>query len=361
MLALAHVPAGHARALRSDRRRLHRSRGAGDGRAAEGGRRDDGHHARRHQAEPAADPREHAGARPRRALRQHRPRQLLRRGRPDRHPRGRVSVTEAGFGADMGAERFFNIKCRTSGLVPDAAVVVATVRALKLHSGRHRVVAGRPLPPAMLEENPEEVRLGAANLLQPTWTSCGATGSPRWWPSTRSPDDFASEHAAIREIAASVGVRSAVCHHFDEGRQGRGGVGRGGGRGGRGTERVPHALRGRRQPAREDRDHRHRGLRRRRRGLPARRPCANSTRTSRPASAPCPSASPRRTCPSRRTPSCSGPRRAGGCPCARPGPTWAPASSTSSAATCAPCRGSRATRPPSNIDIDENGNIVGLY
>src|SRR6202012_5814156 len=66
-------------------------------------------------------------------------------------------ITEAGFGSDMGAERFFNIKCRTSGLVPDAAVVVATVRALKLHSGRHRVVAGRPLPPAMLEENPEEV------------------------------------------------------------------------------------------------------------------------------------------------------------------------------------------------------------
>ena len=55
---------------------------------------------------------------------------------------GDFLVTEAGFGADMGAERFFNIKCRTSGLVPDAAVVVCTVRALKAHSGRHRVVAG---------------------------------------------------------------------------------------------------------------------------------------------------------------------------------------------------------------------------
>ncbi|MFY8238748.1 MAG: formate--tetrahydrofolate ligase, partial [Ilumatobacteraceae bacterium] len=63
-------------------------------------------------------------------------------------------ITEAGFGADMGAERFFNIKCRVSGMVPDAAVLVATVRALKAHSGRYKVVAGKPLPPEMLEENP---------------------------------------------------------------------------------------------------------------------------------------------------------------------------------------------------------------
>ena len=77
---------------------------------------------------------------------------------------GDFLVTEAGFGADMGAERFFNIKCRTSGLVPDAAVVVCTVRALKAHSGRHRVVAGKPLPDAMLAENPDEVQLGGANL-----------------------------------------------------------------------------------------------------------------------------------------------------------------------------------------------------
>ena len=60
---------------------------------------------------------------------------------------GDFLVTEAGFGADMGAERFFNIKCRASGLQPDAAVLVATVRALKTHSGRYRVVAGRPAPP----------------------------------------------------------------------------------------------------------------------------------------------------------------------------------------------------------------------
>jgi serine/threonine protein kinase len=73
-------------------------------------------------------------------------------------------LTEAGFGADMGAERFFDVKCRVSGLRPDAAVVVVTVRALKTHSGRFRVVAGKPLPPEMLAESADDVRAGAANL-----------------------------------------------------------------------------------------------------------------------------------------------------------------------------------------------------
>ncbi|MDT7576919.1 MAG: formate--tetrahydrofolate ligase, partial [Pseudonocardiales bacterium] len=77
---------------------------------------------------------------------------------------GEFLITEAGFGADMGAERFFNIKCRASGLTPDAAVVVATVRALKAHSGKHRIVAGKALPEDLLKENPEEVHIGGANL-----------------------------------------------------------------------------------------------------------------------------------------------------------------------------------------------------
>src|SRR5262249_46240487 len=77
---------------------------------------------------------------------------------------GDFLITEAGFGADMGAERFFNIKCRVSGLRPDAAVIVTTVRALKAHSGRHRIVAGRPLPEALLAENPDEVHIGGSNL-----------------------------------------------------------------------------------------------------------------------------------------------------------------------------------------------------
>jgi formate--tetrahydrofolate ligase len=77
---------------------------------------------------------------------------------------GDFLLTEAGFGADMGAERFFNIKCRYSGLAPDAAVLVATVRGLKAHSGNHRIVAGRPLPEALLMENPDEVHAGGDNL-----------------------------------------------------------------------------------------------------------------------------------------------------------------------------------------------------
>jgi formate--tetrahydrofolate ligase len=132
---------------------------------------------------------------------------------------GEYLVTEAGFGSDMGAERFFNIKCRTSGLVPDAAVVVATVRALKLHSGRHKVTAGRPLPPAMLAENPEEVHLGAANLLKHL-EIVRRHGVTPVVAINAFAEDFPSEHEAIREIAAGVGVRTAVCTHFVNGGKG---------------------------------------------------------------------------------------------------------------------------------------------
>jgi formate--tetrahydrofolate ligase len=132
---------------------------------------------------------------------------------------GEYLITEAGFGSDMGAERFFNIKCRTSGLVPDAAVVVATVRALKLHSGRHKVTAGRPLPPEMLQENPEEVHLGGANLLKHL-EIVRRHGVTPVVAINAFAEDFNSEHEAIREIAASVGVRTAVCTHFVDGGKG---------------------------------------------------------------------------------------------------------------------------------------------
>ena len=125
-------------------------------------------------------------------------------------------ITEAGFGADMGAERFFNIKCRVSGMRPDAAVLVATVRALKAHSGRHRVVAGKPLPPAMLEENPDDVRAGAANLLKQI-ENVKIHGVSPVVAINAFPGDFESEHAVIREVAESVGARVAVCTHFSDG------------------------------------------------------------------------------------------------------------------------------------------------
>ena len=129
---------------------------------------------------------------------------------------GDFLITEAGFGADMGAERFFNIKCRVSGLRPDAAVVVTTVRALKAHSGRHKIVAGRPLPDALLAENPEEVHIGGANLRKHI-ENVRAHGVTPVVAINAMPEDFASEHEAIAEIAASMGVRSAVCTHFAEG------------------------------------------------------------------------------------------------------------------------------------------------
>ncbi len=75
-----------------------------------------------------------------------------------------VVVTEAGFGADMGAEKFFNIKCRASGLWPDAAVVVASVRALKMHGLSVAVKPGKPLPKELVEENLEALDKGCANL-----------------------------------------------------------------------------------------------------------------------------------------------------------------------------------------------------
>ncbi len=132
---------------------------------------------------------------------------------------GDYLVTEAGFGADMGAERFFNIKCRASGMVPDAAVVVATVRALKAHSGNHKIVAGKDLPPALLEENPEEVRAGGANLRKQI-ENVRLHGVSPVVAINAFPTDHPSEHAAIHEIAASMGARSAVCTHFADGGRG---------------------------------------------------------------------------------------------------------------------------------------------
>ena len=134
---------------------------------------------------------------------------------------GDYLVTEAGFGADMGAERFFNIKCRTSGLVPDAAVVVATVRALKVHSGKYKVVAGRPLPADLLQENPDDVMAGAANLRKQV-ANIRLHGIPAVVAINAFPTDHASEHQAIRDIAAELGARAAVCTHFADG--GRGAV-----------------------------------------------------------------------------------------------------------------------------------------
>lgn len=128
-------------------------------------------------------------------------------------------ITEAGFGADMGAERFFNVKCRVSGLTPSAAVLVVTVRALKTHSGRFRVVPGRPLPPEMLEENPDDVRAGADNLRKHIDIVKGFGVSPVVAINV-FPSDFDSELEAIREIAEAAGARVARSTHVAHGGKG---------------------------------------------------------------------------------------------------------------------------------------------
>lgn len=125
-------------------------------------------------------------------------------------------LTEAGFGSDMGAERFFNIKCRLSGLRPAAAVIVATVRALKAHSGRFKIAPGKPLPPELLAENPDDVRAGLANLAKHIDIVRGF-GMPPVVAINAFPGDHASEHQVIADLCAELGVRCAVSRHVAEG------------------------------------------------------------------------------------------------------------------------------------------------
>ncbi|MEZ4725970.1 MAG: formate--tetrahydrofolate ligase [Caldilineaceae bacterium] len=129
---------------------------------------------------------------------------------------GDFLVTEAGFGADIGAEKFFNIKCRYSGLRPDAAVVVTTVRALKLHTGKYRVVPGRPLPEAMVKENPDDIHVGAANLRKQVQNMQRHGVSPVICINHFS-SDYQSEVDAIFAVAKELGVRCALARHWAEG------------------------------------------------------------------------------------------------------------------------------------------------
>jgi formate--tetrahydrofolate ligase len=132
---------------------------------------------------------------------------------------GDFLITEAGFGADMGAERFFNIKCRASGLTPDAAVVVTTVRALKAHSGKYKIIAGRALPEDLLKENTDDVLAGAANLRKQI-ENVRLHGVSPVVAINAFPADHPSEHKAIKEVAEEMGARSAVCTHFADGGRG---------------------------------------------------------------------------------------------------------------------------------------------
>ncbi|MBI4318295.1 MAG: formate--tetrahydrofolate ligase [Chloroflexi bacterium] len=118
-------------------------------------------------------------------------------------------VTESGFGADLGAEKFMNIKCRASGLVPNVVVVVATIRALKMHSGRFRVVAGKPLDPGLTQENLEAVRIGCENL-QKQIENMRFFGVPVVVALNKFITDTDGEIELVRKVSLEAGAEDAV-------------------------------------------------------------------------------------------------------------------------------------------------------
>jgi formate--tetrahydrofolate ligase len=117
-------------------------------------------------------------------------------------------VTESGFGADMGFEKFMDIKCRAMGLLPDAAVIVCTVRALKMHSGRFRIAAGKPLDPRLKDEDLESVELGAGNL-EKHIQNVQRLGVPAIVAINRVGFDSTRELALVQQIALRAGALDA--------------------------------------------------------------------------------------------------------------------------------------------------------
>lgn len=131
-------------------------------------------------------------------------------------PHGFV-VTEAGFGADIGMEKFFDIKCRYSGLVPNAVVMVASVRALKMHGGGPNVTPGTPLPAAYVEENLELVNKGSANLAKQI-SNANKFGIPVVVAINTFATDTPSELQLIQKLCKDYGAFDAVaCSHWAKG------------------------------------------------------------------------------------------------------------------------------------------------
>ena len=128
-------------------------------------------------------------------------------------------VTEAGFGADLGAEKFFNIKCRSAGLHPDAAVIVATVRALKMH--------GHVGKDALGDENVEAVHEGCSNLVRHI-ENVKSFGVPVVVAINRFVTDTDAEIAMIKKVAEANGVKAVECTHWSDG--------------GAGTEELAHEV-----------------------------------------------------------------------------------------------------------------------
>jgi methylenetetrahydrofolate dehydrogenase (NADP+)/methenyltetrahydrofolate cyclohydrolase/formyltetrahydrofolate synthetase len=129
-------------------------------------------------------------------------------------------VTESGFGADIGMEKFFDVKCRTSGLIPQVVVLVATVRALKMHGGGPRVVAGKPLDHAYTTENLDLLRAGLGNM-QHHIRNAKRFGVNVVVAINSFKDDTDAEVELIRKAAVEAGAEDAiVCRHWMEGGKG---------------------------------------------------------------------------------------------------------------------------------------------
>lgn len=122
---------------------------------------------------------------------------------------GDYVVTESGFGADIGMEKFFNIKCRYSGLVPNCVVLVATIRALKMHGGGPKVIPGRPLDKAYTDENVALLEAGMANLAVHI-RNAKRFGIPVVVAVNKFPTDTAAEIAAVERGAIEAGAETAV-------------------------------------------------------------------------------------------------------------------------------------------------------
>jgi formate--tetrahydrofolate ligase len=122
---------------------------------------------------------------------------------------GEYLVTESGFGADCGMEKFMNIKCRTSGLTPDCVVMVATIRALKMHSGRFTIVPGRPLDRGLVEENLPALEEGCCNLVKHI-ENAKLFGVPVVVAINRFTPDTDKEIEHVRRVAMEAGAEDAV-------------------------------------------------------------------------------------------------------------------------------------------------------
>ena len=130
-----------------------------------------------------------------------------------------VHITESGFGSEIGYEKFWNVKCRISGLKPDAAVIVATVRALKHHGGAPQPMPGRPLPEEYTREDVGLVEAGCVNLLRHIGV-VRRSGVPPVVCINAFASDTKDEIAAVRRACEAAGARVALSEHWGKGGEG---------------------------------------------------------------------------------------------------------------------------------------------